>query len=221
MKTDRESYYFRHYADSRNDPKIIRLIMKHGMEGYGIFWSILEILRTAKGYEIEYDLPAITYQLSHNCQSIDAQSLTIKSVCENFKLFEIHDEKLCSPSLTKFLSERSETYRKNRLSSIRSDNCQSIDGQLTDKARILKESKGKEIVLRGRTFTPPTVDEVSAYCVSNGYALDAKYFVDYYEARGWMLGKNKIKSWKACVRTWVTRQQQTPTKQPVRKMMPG
>ena len=137
MKTDRESYYFRHYSDTRNDPKIIRLIMSHGMEGYGIFWAILEMLRTAKNYEICYDPETIAHQLSINCA-------TIKAVCENTKLFEITNEMICSPSLKKFLTERSEIYRRNRFSSIKSDNSPTIVNQLTDKARILKESKVKE-----------------------------------------------------------------------------
>jgi len=51
-------------------------------------------------------------------------------------------------------------------------------------------------------FTPPTVKEVAEYCSSRTNNVDAERFVDFYEASGWMRGKNKIKSWKACVRTW-------------------
>lgn len=51
-------------------------------------------------------------------------------------------------------------------------------------------------------FTPPTVDEVRAYCQERGNAVDPQRFVDYYEARGWMIKDVKMKSWKAAVRTW-------------------
>ena len=51
-------------------------------------------------------------------------------------------------------------------------------------------------------FTPPTVDEVAAYCSERNNNINAEDFVDHYEANGWMRGKTKIKDWKACVRTW-------------------
>ena len=61
-------------------------------------------------------------------------------------------------------------------------------------------------------FVPPTVEEVKQYCEENNYKLDAQRFVDFYESKGWMIGKNKMKSWQAAVRTWV-RKAQEGTKQ--------
>ena len=51
-------------------------------------------------------------------------------------------------------------------------------------------------------FVPPTVDEVREYCLARKNGIDPQEFVDYYAARGWMLGKAKMKDWKAAVRTW-------------------
>lgn len=51
-------------------------------------------------------------------------------------------------------------------------------------------------------FSPPSVEEVKAYCSENGYAVDAQRFVDYYTSNGWKVGKNPMKDWKAAVRTW-------------------
>lgn len=56
-------------------------------------------------------------------------------------------------------------------------------------------------------FIPPTEEEVKQYCLENGYALDTQRFVDFYECKGWMVGKNKMKDWKAAVRTWVRKDQ--------------
>lgn len=53
-----------------------------------------------------------------------------------------------------------------------------------------------------KKFVIPSVEEVQAYCRERGNNIDAQHFVDYYSARGWMLGKSHIKDWKACVRTW-------------------
>ena len=51
-------------------------------------------------------------------------------------------------------------------------------------------------------FTPPSIDEVRAYCQERGNGVDAERFIDYYNANGWRVGKNAMKDWKAAVRTW-------------------
>ena len=75
-----------------------------------------------------------------------------------------------------------------------------------------KPIKNKKSSCRGKTsasrFTPPTLNELTDYAHEIGYdSLDAQYFLDYYESRGWMIGKNHMKSWKAAVRTWKRRDQ--------------
>ena len=59
---------------------------------------------------------------------------------------------------------------------------------------------------RGARFTPPTVDDVRDYCAEHKYTIDAQRFVDYYASNGWMVGKNRMKDWKATVRTWASRE---------------
>lgn len=61
--------------------------------------------------------------------------------------------------------------------------------------KMLKEGKAHGKI-------PPTVDEVRAYCIERGNNVDPERFVDYYTSKGWMIGKNKMKDWKAAVRTW-------------------
>lgn len=58
---------------------------------------------------------------------------------------------------------------------------------------------------RGARFTPPSVDNVSAYVQAQGYHVNAERFVAFYEQKGWMVGGNHMKDWKAAVRNWETR----------------
>lgn len=51
-------------------------------------------------------------------------------------------------------------------------------------------------------FTPPTLAEVQAYCIERGNAVDPARFIDFYASKGWMVGKNKMKDWRAAVRNW-------------------
>ena len=46
------------------------------------------------------------------------------------------------------------------------------------------------------------MDEVAAYCRERANGIEAERFVDFYKSKGWMIGKNKMKDWKAAVRTW-------------------
>ena len=55
---------------------------------------------------------------------------------------------------------------------------------------------------RAKRFTPPSLDEVKAYCLARNNTVDPEAFIDFYESKGWMVGKNKMKDWKAAVRTW-------------------
>ena len=48
----------------------------------------------------------------------------------------------------------------------------------------------------------PSVGEVAAYCQERGYIIDAKDFVDYYDSKGWRVGNDPIRDWKAFVRIW-------------------
>lgn len=62
--------------------------------------------------------------------------------------------------------------------------------------------KNKE---KNRGFHPPSAIEVSAYCQERKNQVTVQTFISHYESNGWMIGKNKMKDWKAAVRTWETR----------------
>ena len=64
---------------------------------------------------------------------------------------------------------------------------------------------------KNKTFSPPTADEVTAYCREMGYKVNPDAFVDFYDSKGWMVGKNKMKDWKAAVRNWNRSQRQEST----------
>lgn len=51
-------------------------------------------------------------------------------------------------------------------------------------------------------FCKPTVDEIRAYCAERSNNVDAQRFFDFYESKGWLVGRTPMKDWKACVRTW-------------------
>ena len=83
------------------------------------------------------------------------------------------------------------------------------DGYITDtqdsigKNSIEKDKDSIEVDKgKNKRFTPPTLEEVTAYCIERNNDIDAQAFIDFYTAKGWFIGKNKMKDWKAAVRTW-------------------
>lgn len=53
-----------------------------------------------------------------------------------------------------------------------------------------------------KRFKKPTVEEVESYAKEIGFDVNAQYFIDYYESKGWVVGKSPMKDWKASLRTW-------------------
>lgn len=84
------------------------------------------------------------------------------------------------------------------------DNDLELDPDLDLKENTLKGVKEKH-------FVPPTSEDVRKYCQEHGYSIDSDYFVDFYTAKDWMIGKNKMKDWKAAVRNWARTQRQELT----------
>ena len=80
------------------------------------------------------------------------------------------------------------------------------DTQVRDRLEI-----GKSKV---NTFTVPTVDEVRAYCNERKNNIDPEAFIDHYDSNGWMVGKTKMKDWKAAVRNWERNRKETNTAKP-------
>ena len=51
-------------------------------------------------------------------------------------------------------------------------------------------------------FKTPSIQMVAEYCAKRQNKIDAETFIDFYASKNWMIGKNKMSNWKACVRTW-------------------
>jgi len=63
-----------------------------------------------------------------------------------------------------------------------------------------------------KRFTPPTLDEVRVYCSERNNSVDAQMFIDFYASKGWRVGNQSMKDWKAAIRTWEKRDNRPPQK---------
>lgn len=80
-----------------------------------------------------------------------------------------------------------------------------------------KGSKAATPPTREARFSPPSLVEVQAYISDRGSAVDTQQFVDFYASKGWMVGKNRMKDWKAAVRTWEQRRKEETGERPTKQ----
>ena len=76
----------------------------------------------------------------------------------------------------------------------------------TDSPQTINDNKLNKLNKKRESFTPPTVEEVKAYCQERNNNVNPQSFVDFYQSKGWKVGSNSMKDWKACVRTWEQRE---------------
>ena len=59
-------------------------------------------------------------------------------------------------------------------------------------------------------FQKPSIEEIRQYCISRNNSVDPEQFFNFYESKGWIIGKSPMKDWRAAVRTWEKREKEVP-----------
>lgn len=147
--------YFSHDYRSRSDKKLVNLSMRHGMAGVGIFWCVVEMLYEEGGYIKRSEYERIAFELRDHPDSI-------KSVIENFELFEFDDEKFWSKSAIKRIKTREEKSEKARNSVQKRWNNTNVL-QSNNDGNTIKEKKIKEKKIIIPHINPPWKTSFPAY----------------------------------------------------------
>ena len=187
----RESFYFSHDYNARHDPKIKKLILKHTMTGYGIFWAIVEDLyNNANALPLDYD--CIAFDLHTECE-------VVKSIINDFDLFVIKDGFFGSSSVERRLDERNNKSESARQSAFcrwgkKKTDANAMRTQCDSNA--IKERKGKE--RKRKEFIKPSLEEVEKYFFENGYKpeIGKKAWMGYDTANWFDSKGDPILSWK-------------------------
>lgn len=175
----KDAYYFSHDGNARNDIKIVRLRRKMKMEGVGIYWCIIEMLRETKGHELPLSsIEDIAYDL-------DCDENALNQVLRDFDLFLITQTHFSSNRLTRSMIKYELTLEKRRqagslggqanakhLQSICLDD---VQANVNDCSSIKgKERKENE----NNTPLPPKGENPEE--TINGWAKDFEWFWDEY-----------------------------------------
>ena len=150
----KDTFYFSHDYNTRTDSKIKKLIRSKGMEGYGIFWAIVEDLyNNANALQTDYD--GIAFDLH-------TESNTVKSVINDFNLFIIEGDSFGSISVERRLTDRNDKSEKARQSAFKrweqsERNTDAMQSQ--SEGNAIKERKGKEIKEKKERKAEESIEE--------------------------------------------------------------
>lgn len=190
--------FFSHDLHGRNDGKLQRVLMKHGLKGIGAFWCIVEMLYENEGVLMRTECERIAFELRVDCDFI-------LSMIDDFDLFQNDGDVFYSKSvLNRLETINAKRDKAKKSAEIRWGYANALRTQ--SEGNAVKESKEKKSNSVGQEektrFVKPNRDDVRAYMIELNMADLSQRFVDYYESNGWRVGRNAMKDWKAAVRTW-------------------
>lgn len=225
--------WFKHDSDASTDARIKKLILRYGAEGYAIYFHCLELIagdisETNVTFELEHDAEIIADNLKIKGDSqksgIDRVNEIMRYIID-LELFT-HDNghircykmaKRIDSSMTSSVKLRQLIADAKSHDDVMTQSCIPMEQHARreeirrDEKRI-EDNNNMEPVNRKR-FTKPTVEEVHAYLVSSSITnVKPQIFWDYYESKGWKVGKAPMKDWRAAVRTWANKATFSPQK---------
>lgn len=148
----KDAFYFPHDSNSQDDPKCMALIDQMGMEGYGIFWALIEKLRNEKDYKLPFSV------LSSLSKRWCVDQNKVEKVVNDFNLFKISSEYFFSSRLKKSMEKKSEAARRSAsmrwkdANAMRPHTERNANAMRNDAKR--KEKKIKENNTRAREVPP-------------------------------------------------------------------
>ena len=200
--------YFSHDLNARNDRKMIRLAMKHGMEGIGIYWCIIEMMYEEQGRIMQTECERIAFELRTTCDKVE-------SVLQDFDLFYADEDCWHSASVNKRIEAQIQIsngakkaaqtrWDKFRNQAVKDENADAMQSHTNRNARKEKESKEKESKVNINTtrellpariekkqlyqsgeygFFDPLVDSWVSYKKSKGQSYKSKQSLDVFVKR--------------------------------------
>lgn len=197
--------------------------MTYGMEGYGLYWYCLEEVANAVTtekytFELEHDAEIIAFDVRLSPVRVEEMMryMVTLGLFENdggvitcLKMAKRLDQSMTgNPGMRKVIE------RVRNHDAVMTESSSSHDSIMTESAQIRLDENRKEKESKKRVaFAPPTVREIADYCAEKGYPIDADRFFNFYESKGWYVGKTKMKSWRAAAANTQWHTGQTATTQ--------
>lgn len=226
--SDNKKYYYLRLKDNFFDSDELK-ILESMKDGYLYSNILLKLyLRSLKNdgklvvnERIPYNADMLASVTGHQVGTIKQalymfKELGLIEVLENGAIYMLDIQNFIGKGSTEADRQRlydrriSEERKQNKLTQSRNleEICKKstpeIEIELEKDIEIEKEihSSAKSTTTKRKRFEKPTLSQITQYCLERNNNVNAEQFYDYYESNGWKVGKNSMKDWKACVRTW-------------------
>lgn len=224
--SDNKKYYYLRLKDNFFDSDELK-ILESMKDGYLYSNILLKLyLRSLKNdgklvvnERIPYNAEMLASVTGHQVGTIKQalsmfKELGLIEVLENGAIYMLDIQNFIGKGSTEADRQRlydrriSEERKQNKLTQSR--NLEEICKKSTPEIELEKDikiekeihSSAKSTTTKRKRFEKPTLSQITQYCLERNNNVNAEQFYDYYESNGWKVGKNAMKDWKACVRTW-------------------
>jgi hypothetical protein len=196
--------WYKHISDSLDDPFIYELIEEFRGDGYMVFFGIIEIYSREFSVETDWKL---TIKLTYLHKKLVISSAQIKKILSRIYKWNISFSgdyvTIFIPKFKELLDESTLKKLREQSKSFRNHSGGIPKSEPTDKEEDKEEDKDKE---SKKKFSPPSIQEITDYCDQRDNSVDPTQFFNFYTAKNWMIGKNKMMDWRAAVITWERRE---------------
>lgn len=138
----KETYYFSHDSNALTDTKILNMRADYGLEGYGLYWAIIEMLRNEEDYKLEASKNTYRAIKTLTNTTIDIEKF-INDCIDDYKLFEQNEGKFYSKSLLRRMEEKEKksTIAREKAQKRWASNMAAMQQQCSSNANKVKKSK--------------------------------------------------------------------------------
>jgi predicted phage replisome organizer len=239
MADDKKYFYIKMPQGYLDDPRIKKLRKIAGGDTYTIIYLKLQLFSLPNGGIITFEGIEETFEeelalkIDENVEDI---KITLAFLAGQNLIEGNKNDYLLTEAASRIGSEtdsaermrifRAKQKTQKQLTAQSANNVQGSDAILRDidrdKYRDKDIDRSKEGVIGGekvadaptpKRFIKPTVEEIRTYCNERNNGIDPERFFDFYESKGWLIGKNPMKDWKAAIRTWEQRDNPKPKKE--------
>ena len=190
--------WFKHKTASHDDPDIADCMDIFGDAGYTVFFIICEIYGQEYTHLNEGWLNiSQTFVRRKLRKSWTKVEKVLSFYQEKNRILYIAEHGRVKIKIPNFI-ELASNWSKRKQAQPTEAPTEAPTAIEVDKEEDIDKKKSKR-----KRFVPPTFQEVENYISEKGYQIDPHKWYDHYTANGWMVGKNKMKNWKAAVRTWI------------------
>jgi len=207
--------WIKHDVDANQDAKLQNVLLDYGLEGYGLYWYCIELIAGKVSpenitFELEHDARIIARNVGSTAQKVEEMMRYFVEL----GLFEDSDGTItCIKIATRLNKSMTSNPEMRAIIGMLKNHDPVMTKSPTvmkDKIRLeeIREEDNKAKIKK--TFSKPSLQELTDYF--GQYATEKSFFInrdepekfyDFYESKNWMVGKTKMKSWKAAVRNWL------------------